>query len=60
MKLGKQNAEKINNIWNVEVSEKYMLHISENGSYEIVWTTGDKAEEFEVHVKERGQLERLK
>ena len=37
-----------------------MLSISENGSYEIIWTTGDGPdEEFEVHVKEKGQLKVL-
>lgn len=60
VKLGKKNAEKINDMWGVEVSDKFMLQISEDGSYEIIWTTGDGAdEEFEVHVKEKGQLKAL-
>lgn len=58
--LGKKNAEKIKDMWNVEVSDKFMLQISEDGSYEIIWTTGDGPnEEFEVHVKEKGQLKAL-
>lgn len=61
VKLGKKQEEKIKDIWGVEVSKEYMLNISENGSYEIIWTTGDGSdEEFEVHVKERGQLKELK
>ena len=47
-------------MWGVEVSDKFILQISGDGSYEIIWTTGDGAdEEVEVHVKEKGQLKAL-
>lgn len=59
-KLKKQQEEKIKEIWGIHVSKEYSLNISENGSYELVWTTGGgPEEEFEVHVKETGKLEKL-
>lgn len=59
-KLQKMQEEKIRKIWGVPVSKKYMLNISEDGSYEVVWTTGEEsAEEFEVHTKETGKLKKL-
>ena len=57
--LMEKQKEKIEYIWKVDISEEDMLNINEDGSYEIVWTTGGGPEEpFEVHTKETGVLSR--
>ncbi len=57
-KLVKKQEEITKKLWGVEISKEDMLMIEQDGSYELVWTTGGGPdEEFQVHTKEKGQLE---
>lgn len=59
-KLEKEQEEKVRELWGVEVEQDDLLMIEEGGTYELIETTNDEFNGFEMRTKESGALEKIK
>ena len=58
--LEKDNYRQVYDCWGVEVDDDYQLEVLSNGKYQLTKIDNDGSSgEFEYHVEEEGQLQKL-